>query len=108
MEARVREIHHYITQYPPDIYVDVLFPRLGWPDTSDTCPNTTTRREVKGKAYVDRALSNVWIELKNEQIEGTISTDKLRRLQYACHHNIALRTNCNEPSDISHEDRAST
>ncbi|KAG1849997.1 hypothetical protein F4604DRAFT_1970894 [Suillus subluteus] len=79
IEARVTEISCYLTQYPPDIYVESLF-ELGWPDTIDTRLSTTARRDVKGKAYVDHMLFIAWIALKNEQVGGTISTDKLPRL----------------------------
>ncbi|KAG2351534.1 hypothetical protein BDR07DRAFT_1501095 [Suillus spraguei] len=61
VEARVTEIYHYLTQNPPDIYVMAFVP--------------------EEKAYIGRALFNAWIELKNEKVGGTISTDKLRRLQ---------------------------
>lgn len=80
IEARVTEIIHYLTQYPPDIYAELFFFELGWPDTTDASLSTTARRDVKGKAYVDRTLLIAWIALKNEQVGGTISTDKLPRL----------------------------
>ncbi|KAG2064047.1 hypothetical protein BDR04DRAFT_341149 [Suillus decipiens] len=81
VEARITEIHHYLTQNPLDVYVN-SFPDLGWPpDTLDTCPSTTARLDVKAKAYIGRALFNAWIELKNKKVGGTISADQLRRLQ---------------------------
>ncbi|KAG1815122.1 uncharacterized protein BJ212DRAFT_1481648 [Suillus subaureus] len=64
IEARVTEIRHYLTQYPPDIHVVSLYVEL----------------DVKGKAYIDRSLFIAWIALKNEHAGGTMTTDNLPRL----------------------------